>query len=90
MSNRLIREGKTWHEYSICIAAGNRGEATKVRFGPRDRWVGDDYWYHVKSYEPSRQQRAYLLMSRLENRDQTNVKRYKVLREILHRELGWT
>lgn len=90
MSNRLIREGKTWHEYKVCLNAGNHGEATKVRFGSRDRWVGDDYWYHVKSYKPSRKQRAFLLMSRLENRKQTNLKRYAVLRKILYRELGWT
>jgi len=90
MSNRLIRKGKTWHEYKVCLNAGNHGEATKVRFGSRDRWVGDDYWYHVKSYKPSRKQRAFLLMSRLENRKQTNLKRYAVLRKILYRDLGWT
>ena len=90
MANRLIREGKTWHEYKICLNAGNHGEATKVRFGSRDRWVGDDYWYHVESYTPSRKQRAFLLMSRLENRKQTNLKRYAVLRKILYQDLGWT
>jgi len=90
MSNRIIREGKTWHEYSICLHAGNHGEATKVRFGPRDRWVGDDYWWHVQSYTPSRKQRAYLLMSKLENRKRTKSLLYETVRKILYQELGWT
>jgi hypothetical protein len=89
VSNRLVRQGKTWHEYKICLHAGNHGEATKVRFGPRDRWVGDDYWYHVKSYEPSRKQRAFLLMSKMENRGQTSLPRYELIRKILYKELGY-
>ena len=90
MSNRLIREGKTWHEYKVCISAGGHGEATKVRFGPRDGWVGDDYWYHVRSYTPSRKERAYLLMSKLENRKRTKSLLYETVRKILYQELGWT
>jgi len=89
VSNRLVRQGKTWHEYKICLNAGNHGEATKVRFGPRDRWVGDDYWYHVKSYEPSRKQRAFLLMSKMENRGQTSLPRYELARKILLKEMGY-
>lgn len=89
MANTLIRKGKVWHEYKVCYHAGSNGEATKVRFGPRDLWVGDDYWYHVKSYEPSRKQRAFLLMSKLENRKRTNTKMYATLRKILYKELGW-
>ena len=90
MGNRLIQEGKTWHEYKICLNAGNHGEATKVRFGSRDRWVGDDYWYHVKSYTPSRKERAFLLMSKLENQKRTDSRLYEVVREILYQEIGWT
>lgn len=88
MSNCLVRKGKTWHEYAICLNAGSHGEATKVRFGPRDRWVGDDYWYYVKSYEPSRKQRAFLLMSKMENRGQTSWPRYELIRKIVLKEIG--
>ena len=88
MSNRIIRKGRKFLEYDICIGSGGHGHATKVRFGARDRWVGDDYWYFVREYEPSRQARAFLLMSRLEHHKQTDTLRYQVVRAVVLQEIG--
>ena len=88
MSNRIIRKGRKWIEYNISPHAGNFGEATKVRFGHRDGWVGDDYWHFVREYEPSRKERAFLLMSRLENRQQQDTLRYQVARAVVLQEIG--
>ena len=52
MSDRLIRRGRIWQLYSVSYNAGHNGFATKVRFGSRDRWVGEDYWQFVREYEP--------------------------------------
>lgn len=89
MGNRLIRNGRKFIEYNICQHAGNFGEATKVRFGPRDRWVGDDYWRFVREYEPSRKERAFLMMSRLENRGRTDSLPYQVARCVVLTSMGY-
>ena len=89
MSNRTIRRGGMWHEYSVCLHAGNHGEATKVRFSHRDFWVGDHYWYHIRSYKPSRKQRAFLLMSKFENRKRTDSLFYQIARVIVLTEMGF-
>jgi hypothetical protein len=88
MSNRVIRKGRRCLEYDICVDAGCHGFATKVRFGARDRWVGNDYWYFVREYEPSRKERAFLLMSRLERRQKQDTLRYQVVRAIVLQEIG--
>jgi len=88
MSNRLIRKGRKFLEYDICIGAGGHGFATKCRFGSRDRWVGDDYWYFVREYEPSRKARAFLLMSRLEHQHKQDTLRYQVVKAIVTQEIG--
>lgn len=92
MSNTVVRNGKVWHEYKVYTDVGAGGEATKVRFGPQHHWVGEDYWYHVKSYKPSRQMRAYFILSLIERRGSMakKGKRYKFVRNILHKELGWS
>jgi hypothetical protein len=88
MGNQLIREGRKYLEYSVYLHAGNLGEATKVRLGSRDRWVGDDYWYFNREYEPSRKDRAFSLMSRFENCGQTDSLRYWVARAVVLHEIG--
>lgn len=88
MSNRLIRKGRKFLEYAISQHAGNYGEATKVRFGPRDRWVGDHYWHFIREYEPARKERAFLLMSRLEHRGMQDTLRYQVVKAIVTQEIG--
>ena len=88
MANHIIREGRTWHEYRVYENSGRGGEALKVLFNSEDLWVDDDYWWHVKSYKPSRKSRAYVLMSRLENRKQTNTLRYQIARCAVLSEMG--
>jgi hypothetical protein len=90
MGNKLIRKGRKFIEYYVCQHAGNHGEATKVRFGPRDRWVGDDYWRFVREYEPARKERAFLLMSRLENAGRQHSLIYWVARAVVLHEMGFT
>lgn len=88
MSNRIIRKGRKFLEYDISLHAGNHGHATKIRLGARDRWVGDHYWHFVREYEPSRQARAFLLMSRLENQQKQDTLRYQVVRAVVLQEIG--
>ncbi len=92
MSNTIVRNGKVWHEYKVYADVSNGGEATKIRFGSQDHWVGEDYWYHIKSYKPSRQMRAYRILSLIERRGHMarKSKRYRVVRNILRKELGWS
>lgn len=89
MSNYVaLRRGKLRVVYNVCQHAGNHGEATKVRFSPRDYWVGDDYWRFVEEYKPFRKERAFSLMSRLEYEKKTDLLRYQIARAIVLIEMG--
>lgn len=78
MAHALRKIGKKWLTYAVAMNAGNNGEATKVRFSPRDFWVGNDYWSFVREYTPNDKDRGLRAMSRFEYQKRTTCLWYRI------------
>ncbi len=90
MSTILVRKGRNrYYEYSVYRNADPCGEATRVRFGSGDRWVGNDYWKFHGVVTSTPGQRAYALMRYMERRgDQEQRCCYHIARVILLTSMG--
>lgn len=68
---RTIRVGRNKYDVFRVFQNDTNETAVRVILGPRDRWVGFDYWRYVETLTLSPLQRGIWLMAKLEQRRDT-------------------